>query len=227
MKLHQNEVQSAYFSKQQATVHPISAYYQEDGVLKIISWVGISDNLTHSTVTVHCFQKKFFEFVFKGAADGKFPYPTKIYYFTDGCAGQYKNKKNFMNLLYHEIDFQVPAEWNFFGTAHGKSPSDGLGGNVKRMARVESLRNDTAIIRNPVELFEFLKKKTSKIHIDYVSNSFIESEEKLQNERFVRLLTVKGTKQFHCFMPCPNQPNTIIAKHFSESLNETKHCLQK
>ena len=32
--------------------------------------------------------------------------------FTDGCAGQYKNKNNFINLRHHKVDFGVEAESN-------------------------------------------------------------------------------------------------------------------
>ena len=56
-----------------------------------------------------------------------------IHYFTDGCAGQYKNKNTFINLCHHEDDFGLAAERNFFSTSHGKSTCDGIGGTVKRL----------------------------------------------------------------------------------------------
>ena len=61
-------------------------------------------------------------------------------YFSDGCAGQYKNCKNFVNLCLHEQDFDITAEWHFFATSHGKGPCDGLGGTVKRLAARASLQ---------------------------------------------------------------------------------------
>ena len=64
----------------------------------------------------------------------KFPEVVKCYYFSDGAAGQYKNKKNFVNLANHEKDFGVLAEWYFFATNHGKGPCDGVGGTIKRLA---------------------------------------------------------------------------------------------
>lgn len=64
----------------------------------------------------------------------------KIFYFSDGAPQQFKNFKNFTNLYYHEDDFSVPAEWNFFAPAHGKSPCDSLGGTIKRMAARASLQ---------------------------------------------------------------------------------------
>jgi hypothetical protein len=57
-----------------------------------------------------------------------------IIYFSDGCAAQYKNRKNFLNLCNHDADFGLPAEWHFFATSHGKGPCDGVGGTVKRLA---------------------------------------------------------------------------------------------
>jgi hypothetical protein len=44
----------------------------------------------------------------------------KIIHFTDGAASQYKNFKNFSNLVCHLEDFKVAGEWNFFATSHGK-----------------------------------------------------------------------------------------------------------
>ena len=42
---------------------------------------------------------------------------------------------NLKNLCFHEKDFDLKAEWHFFGTAHGKGTCDGVGGTVKRVIR--------------------------------------------------------------------------------------------
>ena len=57
----------------------------------------------------------------------EFPAVKTIHYFTDGCAGQYKNKKHFINLCHHEDDFGLSAEWNFFATSLWKAPVMALG----------------------------------------------------------------------------------------------------
>ena len=59
------------------------------------------------------------------------PQVKKLFYFSDGCEGQYKNYKNFMNLCLHKQDFGLDAEWIFFANSHGKSPCDEIGGSVK------------------------------------------------------------------------------------------------
>src|SRR3989442_10414164 len=64
----------------------------------------------------------------------------KVYYFSDGAASQYKNKENFINLAFHMQDFKISAELHFFVTSHGRSPCDGVGGTVKRLAATTSLQ---------------------------------------------------------------------------------------
>ena len=64
----------------------------------------------------------------------------KIFYFSDSCAEQYKNRKNFINLCHHQQDFNMDAKWIFFATSHGKSPCAGVGGFVKRYVAKCSLQ---------------------------------------------------------------------------------------
>ena len=39
----------------------------------------------------------------------------------------------FANLVCHEADYGLKADWSFFETAHGKGPVDGVGGEIKRV----------------------------------------------------------------------------------------------
>ena len=41
------------------------------------------------------------------------------------------NSKNLTNLIHHQDDRQLSAEWHFFPTSHGKSPLNVMGGTVK------------------------------------------------------------------------------------------------
>ena len=41
------------------------------------------------------------------------PHVKKVVHFTDGAASQYKNCKNFTNLLFLKDDFGVEGEWHF------------------------------------------------------------------------------------------------------------------
>ena len=72
----------------------------EDNTLQHPNICVISDCKDHTTVTVFAFLKVVLEYL-----KTELPAVKKIHYFTDGCAGQYKNKKNFINLCHHEDDF--------------------------------------------------------------------------------------------------------------------------
>ena len=106
----QDEIQTFHWENKQATLHPFVAYQRkEDGPLE--HWNICVDCKEHSTVTVFAFLKVVIEHL-----KTKFPSVQKIHYFTDGCAGQYKNKNIFINLCHHKEDFGLAAEWNFFAT---------------------------------------------------------------------------------------------------------------
>ena len=101
-----------------------------------------------------------------------FPYVHKVLYFSDGSSGQYKNFKNFANLLLHEQDFDWKAEWNFFTTSHEKNVCDGVGGTIKNLAAHASLQRPISNqILTPLQLFEF-----GNVGIHDVTSFFISTE---------------------------------------------------
>ena len=116
----QDEAQSFHWNNSMATLHPFVYYYTEDGEVKHSNFVLLSDCNIHDTVAVHLFQNRLTNHL-----RSRFDSLSKIIYFSDGCAGQYKNCKNFVNLCLHEEDFGAPCEWHFFATSNGKGPSDG------------------------------------------------------------------------------------------------------
>ena len=131
----QDEIQSFHCCKEYCTLHPQVIYYKDaDGNLQYYSLYFISDDNTHDNSFVHKIQTLLVEFLKE-----RLPNVTKIYYISDGCGGQYKNFKNFLNLCLHKEDFSIKAEWIFFETSHGKSPCDGIGGAVKCHAAKRSL----------------------------------------------------------------------------------------
>ena len=143
---------AAHWENTQATLHPFVAYFHssvQDNNLQHTSMCIISDSRKHTTAAVHTYQRHVLPFLRE-----ILPNLNKIHYFSDGCAGQYKNRYNFINLCYHQEDFNLDCEWNFFATAHGKSPCDGIGGTVKRLVAKASLQRpvDGQILR-PREMF--------------------------------------------------------------------------
>ena len=56
-----------------------------------------------------------------------------VHYWSDGPSSQFKNQYNFTNLLLHQRDHSMPADWNFFTTLHGKGENYGASGDVKML----------------------------------------------------------------------------------------------
>ena len=87
------------------------------------------------------------------------PELSKIYYFSDGCTRQYKNRFNFINLCHHKIDFDIECEKHVIATSHGKSVCDGIGGVVKRMtAKTSQQRSFENQILTPQNMYTFCKE---------------------------------------------------------------------
>ena len=105
----QDSTQSSFFNPvQQATIHPFIAYINISGKISAHSIAVISNCNSHNTVAVHSFLRPVLNHVKELC-----PTVQKIIYFTDGAASQYKNYKNFANLIHHFEDFNLHAEWHF------------------------------------------------------------------------------------------------------------------
>lgn len=212
----QDATQGFHWVNEQSTLHPFVLYYRNDArELKHQSYCFISDDLTHNTAVVYCFQETLMNKLKVTMND-----ITKIYYFSDGCAGQYKNCKKFSNITYHEKDFGIKAEWNFFATSHGKNACDGIGAVVKRAAYKASLqRTMTNHIVTPKSLFEYANKEIKGIKFFFTSKeTILQTTNKLKG-RFSVAKTIKGTQSFHKIIPVGE--NMIKAYSTSDASNYT------
>lgn len=62
----------------------------------------------------------------------------------------------------------MDVEWHFFGSYHGNSPCDAVGGNIKRMAPRASLQcfGKNHHVTTPTELFNFVRSKSADLKLD-------------------------------------------------------------
>lgn len=210
----QDAAQGFHWENSQATVHPFVAYYVDNvDTLQVVNCCMISDKLQHDTVSVHVFIQKFIDFLVTRTK------VTKIYYFSDGSAAQYKNYKNFVNLCNHKIDFNIEAEWNFFGTSHGKSPCDGVGGTTKRLAARASLQRPSSDqILTPKDLFDFCDQNINGIKYIFVTKDEIEESKKFQEERWRESSTIAGTREHHQFVPV-DLNSVCVSKVSNDTIN--------
>ena len=152
-----------------------------------------SDDMDHDVSMVYQIKKECIQHV-----QQKVQGLTKIMYFSDGCAAQYKNRKS-----NHSADFNVAAEWTFFATSHGKSPCDDIGGTIKRTVTKASLQrpyNDQ--ILTPAQLFEFCKENINGIDFIFISKEIMEQVRNIMNKRFLIVdKPIPGIRNFHHFIP--------------------------
>ena len=75
--------------------------------MKDKSIVCLSDGLHHDTAAVYTVQKMLIPHVKRSLRI------KKIIYFSHGAKHHFKNKFQVVNLIYHEEDFCIKAEWSF------------------------------------------------------------------------------------------------------------------
>ena len=109
-------MQGFHWNNLQCSLHPVVIYYKETSLLNHISYSILSDALNHDVSFVYQVQK-----VVLSHLKVNFPFINKVEYFSDGCGGQYKNRKSFLNLCKHQDDFNMNAVWNFLPKAMASS----------------------------------------------------------------------------------------------------------
>ena len=192
----QDEIQSYHWCKKQCSLHPIVIYFMKEQ-LEEPSFCVISEDLNHVG-----FVNQVIHQTVDHIKTNICPTITKIHYFSDGCAGQYKNCKHFYNLCHHAEDISISCVWNFFATSHGKSPCDGIGGTVKRLVATASLQNPVSNqILSAEAMFKFCQQSINAIKFVYVTVEEMEQTRNKLADRFSIATTVPGTRSFHQIVP--------------------------
>ena len=187
----EDEIQS-YHCKSQCSLHPVAIFYKKVK-LEISSFCVISDDLNHDVGFINELMHKTINHIKTHLC----PTITRIHYFSDGCAGQYKNCKHFYNLCHHAQDFSVRYIWNFFATSHGKSPCDGIGGTVKRLVATASLQSPTTgHILSSQAMFEYCQKSISGITFVYVTAEEMELVRNKLTDRLLIATTISDDDDF-------------------------------
>ncbi|XP_053391572.1 uncharacterized protein LOC123539851 [Mercenaria mercenaria] len=188
----QDEIQSAYYSYSQVSVFPMIAYYKcpdcEDVVQE--SAVFISDDLNHDAMAVNLFSKLMFEHI---SSHVKVEQEIQ---FSDGCAAQFKSKVPFFHVA-ETITHKM--ERAFFGSRHGKSPCDALGGLIKKQAETH-VRSRKGTIQSAKALYNFCNENLT-LHTnekcEHKKRVFFYVDEVQRSQLPKDLKTLKGTRQVH------------------------------
>ncbi|CAM9964471.1 unnamed protein product [Ascophyllum nodosum] len=91
-------------------------------------------------------------------SSSRWPNLGRVILFTDGCAKQYKGKRNFRLISLNPHKLGVVIDHNFAATSHFKGTHDGIGGVAKNMMRKAELYGNHRITDSKAA-HAFLKKK--------------------------------------------------------------------
>ncbi len=135
---------SAYYSKQQVTIHPAVVHFKKPKrTTRGWQFIGrgtinpqelryiISDETAHTAETILAFMKTLIPQI-KTLVNGL----QTIHYLTDLPTSQYRNANMFNITFLHPVLFDVTATWQYFESGHRKGSCDGVGGAVKRSANL-------------------------------------------------------------------------------------------
>lgn len=103
----QDAAQSWHWANAKCTIHPFAIYFkgENDQEAQHRSLIIIAESLKHNFESVYQFQLVLIEF-------SKQQFTTiKFFFFSDGAASQYKNKKNFYSLCQFKRKHGFDVEW--------------------------------------------------------------------------------------------------------------------
>lgn len=133
--IEQNEIQSAYWGRNQITLFCVCVWTGEN---KPESYIVVSDNKTHDKSTALHYLSCILDSIHTEVKSLKV--------WSDGPTSQFKNRFIAASLTHLSAKYGLnQVEWKYFATAHGKGPVDGIGGAAKRNTRHAILRQSAQV----------------------------------------------------------------------------------
>ena len=199
----QNEIQSAYWSPTQVTIHPVVMYYKNRGEKENShqNFVFVSIESHHDTTFIYTLIGRLVPLLKEIVSNLE-----TIHYWTDSLTSQYRKKTIFKIISYHEEYFNYKASWNYMEAGHGKVPYDPVGGTAKRTLH-PAVKNGRFVIQDAVDFYEWSKQESSAIKYVYLSTEEHEISANFLKALFKNLDSVNGTMKLHAVFSL--KPNWI------------------
>ena len=224
---YQNEVQSAHWSYNQVTVHPLVCYYKcpnpqcEEQTTESV--VIISSDLIHDADAVKKYRAETLAYLTKKGVK-----VDRVIEFTDGAASQYKSRKPFL----HISQSAVPTERCFFGSRHGKGPADGVSAVVKsavtRAAKAGKIIDDAASMYTYLAENMSLEEDTKNVCGRHTLRHFILIEEVERAATTAGI--IQGTQQLHSVRSIGKEGHLqvrILSCHCNNCISSEEGCENK
>jgi hypothetical protein len=195
----QDEPSQVFYDRNQITIHPMVVHYMSpSGNLQHQSFVGVSDEMSHTAPTAMGFISKLIPRV-----QMFLPNLKTIHYVTDSPSSQYRNKSIIKLLSIHAAEFGgIEATWEYLESGHGKGACDGVGGAIKKTA--ETAVKKGSIIKCASDFCKEVLPMCVNMNLILLAPNDVKcSARKLRNP-----VAVKGLSQMHSVRPC--QDNLVM-----------------
>lgn len=192
----QDEIQGAYWSRNQSTLHPIVTYYPcpEEGCdhLERDEIMIVSDDRNHDFMAVNAFVERALAHLRSKGVPMK-----RLIIWSDNCAQQYKSCN-----VFYQISTETKILWqrNYFCSKHGKAEADGCIGRLAQHidAVVRSGRQEFSDASELVAYCD-LHLKQSKVEKGmcfHLQRHYFEVSD-IKRDVDVKAITVDGTQSLH------------------------------
>ena len=196
---YQDEPQSAHWNYTQITIHPVVCYYRcSCNEVVTHSVVVVSDDLQHDCYAVDSMIRRVHTFLkVRGL------HFARSIEWSDGCSSQYKSKGPFFLLQQRGSEGQEIWK-HFFGSRHGKNPSDGESAVVKSSI-TRAVKCRRATITNAENFFDFaktnLEKDDSENGCQHFKRSFLFLKSAdITRKPMPKLKPLTGTRSIHAII---------------------------
>lgn len=187
------EVTSAYYDKNQITVHPMVVHTKDvQGKVNVKSYVGVTDVTNHSVSTTFAFIKALIPQIKED-----YPRLQALHFISDSPSSQYRNKYVCNIIARFPALFSLQGSWSWLESGHGKGPCDGVGGSVK--SKADNLVKTKLLITNADEFCNEISKQETKMTLIKIDEDDVEKSK----EEISKWTTpaVKGVSNMHTVVP--------------------------
>ena len=182
------EIQSAFFGKDQITLHPMVVYTKLQEILDHKCYVGVTEVTDHKFPSTLAFLMELIEHIKLSVPDLK-----HLHLVTDSPSSQYRNRFACDMLVRAAEQFGIRITWNWLEAGHGKGPCDGVGGALKGLA--DRVVKQSGAIQSATDFVEQLRPATDKVTLLQCTRQQIKVCERVVEDWLSR--PVEGILSYH------------------------------
>lgn len=208
----QNEIQSAYFNQHTVSIVTVVLWVDR----RTYSKVFVMDDRSHSKYCVYAC----LDLIMKDVKQ-KFPTVKIVKMFSDGCAGQFKNRWNLSNVVFAQELFGLDMTWDFFAPGHGKGAVDGIGGIVKR-AVYQRIMSGEVRVYSAEDFHNCIEKSLSGIVSTLIPDNVIQETESSISQTWKKVKAIPGVTKYFSFKRC----NEVMIDASEKALSENSKRFQ-